>query len=268
MNYYIEQKKNILITLFIVFTLLFFTFYRIRYLVPGIAEHLGSFLLYPCLKLQHYIIEPIKTITQERKKVVQLMQDITALEQTCDILRAQNYALQSAQDYMQDIQELIAFKKRFSQAHIAQILVRHISPEEHFMYVDAGALSHITVNMLALYNNIIIGHVVAVYPWYSKVQLATDPRSRISVYAMQTKARGIFKGIGVADRGELTRVSHLETIQVGDQLFSSGDGLLYPRGYMVGSVTSCKSQDLYHTVHVSSAANIEHIHYCTLINRA
>lgn len=270
MKYHIEQKKKISIALFIAIALLFFAFYRIRYLVPGITEHLGSCFLYPCLKIQQYTIHPLQTFFDKKRSINELMQRIAELQLTCQTLQEENNALKATQDYMQDVQELIEFKKRFNEpsALIAQILVKHISPDEHFIYVDRGSLSRISVNMIALYKNMIVGHVVAVYPWYSKIKLITDPHTKISVYDTHTKTRGIYRGLGLDNDGELTRVNHLETVNVGDQLFSSGEGLLYPRGYLVGSVLSCESQSLYHTIRVFPAVDIHTIQYCMLIGRS
>ena len=265
---YIEQKKKYLIHSFLVFILCFFTFYRLHYLIPGIAEHCGACVLYPFLKLYAFCFEPIKIYRADRKTIAQLNDQLLVLQQNNNILRAENIEFKATQTYMQDIQEIISFKKRYHHdaAHVAQIMARYISSDSHYLYVDAGTLAGISSNMIALYNNILIGHVIESYPWYSKIQLITDPLASISVYNVQTGARGIYKGNGT-DNGVVMRMSHLEKISVGDELYSSGEGLLYPQGYLVGTVSSCKTEGLYHTIAVAPAINTNTIHYCTLLAR-
>lgn len=266
---YTEQKKKIVISSFVIFSILFFIFYRVRYLIPGIAEHVGSCVLYPFLKMNYYCIEPIKKKCIESKNIEFLNQYIVDLERHNEALRAENIVLKASQSFIDDIQEVLEFKKRYdaSSMHTVHILARHCSSDNHFIYVDAGVLSGITIDMIALFNHMIVGRVIEVYPWYSKVQLVTDPACSISVYDMQTGARGIYRGCG-NDHGYMTRVNHLENVCVGDEVFSSGDGFLFPRGYLVGTVDSYEPNGLYHTIRITHALNINSIQYCVLIGRS
>ena len=122
-------------------------------------------------------------------------------------------------------------------------------------------------DMVVLADNLLVGKVITVYPWYSVVQLITDPASCVSVYGVCSGAHGIIRGIGANDTLFLERVDHLSPVQEKELLLSSGDGLVVPRGYGVGLVESYTSDGLYYTGLVKVLHDIVSLKTCLVVDR-
>jgi cell shape-determining protein MreC len=60
-------------------------------------------------------------------------------------------------------------------------------------------------------------------------------------------------------------VSHLESVSVGDDVFSSGEGMVFPKGFALGKVISADKGDLFYTITVQPALDFQSLRYCTLI---
>ena len=60
-------------------------------------------------------------------------------------------------------------------------------------------------------------------------------------------------------------VSHLEAVNVGDDVFSSGEGLVFPKGFALGKVTAADKGDLFYTITIQPALDFQALRYCTLV---
>lgn len=267
MNYTIEKKKRLVVGSFIFFIVLFFGFYRAHYIVSGFAEQCGSCFLFPFLKLQQWCVQPVQRFFVECNRLKHIHTEFVDLRKKCEKLAAENTMLKATQAFFCDSKHVIEFQKRYAEdtACLAHIMTYHLSPQQHIAYIDVGVLSGVTTQMVAVYKNTVIGNVVAVYPWHSKLQLITDPQSKVSVYAHATGARGMYYGTGDLHKSFLMRVDHLELLCNDDELFTTGHGQLFPRGYKVGTMVSFEDQGVHYKAVVKPAFDPSAIRYCTLI---
>lgn len=168
---------------------------------------------------------------------------------------------------MNETKELRDFKARytFEKMQIAQILARHFSDHSQYYYLDMGSNSGIETDMIVVYNNCLIGKVTEVYPWYCRVVLITDKSCKVAAYCDTTKARGIHEGVNQERNAMLKFVSHLAPIQIGDMILSSGEGLVFPRGFALGKVKSSSLDGLYQQVDVEPLVDFEKIEYCLVL---
>ena len=160
----------------------------------------------------------------------------------------------------------VCFEKKydFSQQKLVQILMRSCDDAGHVCFVDAGAQDGIALNMIAIYKNNIVGRVIHVDPWYSKIALITDKRCKISVSCAQTKTVGIFEGNNSA-MPSLEFVPHYEKLAVGDILISTGQGLVYPQGFAVGSIVDFIVDDVAYQVKVQPLIDLEQLDFVYLM---
>lgn len=79
----------------------------------------------------------------------------------------------------------------------------------------------------------LIGRVVSVGPQVSRVMMVTDVVSHVPVMIMRSDARAIMNGDG-GPYPKLDFIRGRDAIQEGDQIYSSGDGGIFPRGLPVG----------------------------------
>lgn len=235
----------------------------------GLLERYGSSIVYPMLVVQHKLITPFKAYFQNRKSVSELEERLLALQEQHDTIVAQNIELQSMISYAQDIQELIEFKKQydFSQAVLGQVLVKNFCEQAHFFLIDKGANAGVAKDMVAVYKDCLIGRVTEVYPRYSKLTLISDQSCKVAAYCAQSKATGIYQGDNQEWNSHLNHVSHLAQLEPGEMILSSGDGMIFPRGFGIGKVKAFQNEGLFHQVTVEPLVDLHAINHCYLVQK-
>src|SRR3990167_3271886 len=211
-----------------------------------------SYLVYPALQINNYVVEQLKP--------AQAPQDVASLQQQIKILQMQNVRLRAALSSASDIKDLHTFNQRYEgRGTIAQVLARNVTSDAHYYLIDAGQDKHIAKDMIVLSENNLIGKVVEVYPWYSKVALITDRHCKVASYCHQTHAHGIAEGENVNNQLVLRYVDHLAQIVDGDTVFSSGQGLVFPAGFALGTVKEHHEDGLYQTVLIEPTCDFNQI---------
>lgn len=242
-----------------------------RFLVPisKISDYVYSSILYPILLPQYYIVLPIKNFFKKRKCRQKLEEIIFKLHTEKENLVEENIQLRAAAFFYDQIKEVIAFKDRYTYNNLlfSQIIFKHINDNSHFFLINKGSSHGVETNMVAVYKNFLVGKVVATYPYYSKVILITDKSCKVASYCMHTKANGIHVGNNKTDISSLQRVSHLSPVKNEDMIISSGDGLVFPQGFAIGTITSTKKNDLYYTIQIKPLFDITNLTYCFLIKK-
>jgi rod shape-determining protein MreC len=236
---------------------------------PGVLEKYSSYAVYPFLALHHTLIDPIVQRMAKHRTIAELERSLTQLQAERDELMAESIELRSELRYNADINELKEPDKSFADAVVctAQIIAKSFSADSHYILIDAGASKGVEKDMVIVYKQCLVGKVTHVYPWYSKVVLITDRTCKVAVQCVNQKTTGIHEGKNDLCATQLNYVSHLEPIEVGDYLISSGEGLVFPRGLGVGQVVACSQSGLYHVVEVKPLADMQQIAYCTVIRR-
>ncbi|HVX01058.1 MAG TPA: rod shape-determining protein MreC, partial [Candidatus Babeliaceae bacterium] len=148
---------------------------------------------------------------------------------------------------------------------IADIILKQLTPEQQFFLVDAGSHKGITVGMVAVYKNCLVGKVTEVYPFYSKIVLITDSSCKISAFCLRTKAQGIHEGENSLDTTHLSYVSNLEAVQEDDLVLSSGEGLVFPRGFGLARVKYVELKDFKYTILLQPLVDFHTLTQCSLI---
>lgn len=235
----------------------------------GTLEKTASYFVYPVLWMQHVLVSPVKNYFKTRKTIQELTQHLQIVQQERDRALFENVELHALCDYQADTAELIDFKKRYQLdgAITSQIIAKQFSDHGHYFLVDAGQNKGIVKDMVALYNNCIIGRVLHVYPWYSKIVLVSDKSCKIAATTARTKAHGIYEGTNQSGAGKLSHVSHLSKVSVDDVVISSGEGLVFPRGFTVGKISSSKPHGLFHDVIVEPLIDLKELKFCLLVKR-
>jgi rod shape-determining protein MreC len=243
----------------------------------SIAATVSSSVLYPFLRMQQVVIVPIAKWFEERSTIRELQNNLDQLQKAHEDLYAENIVLKSLRCYAAETDELRNFNKRYAlhSGHMAQILARHFSANHQFFLVDAGATQGIKKDMVALYGNNIVGKVIEVYPWYCKVSLITDSDCKVAITCVSAQnvskkdfkkgVSGIHEGINNATSTIISYVSHLESVEINDTVLSSGEGLVFPKGFALGKIIGAEKGDLFYVITVEPLLNLQTLQYCTLI---
>jgi rod shape-determining protein MreC len=99
--------------------------------------------------------------------------------------------------------------------------------------IDAGSAKGVRFGNPVITEQGLVGQVVAVSQEVSRVLMVTDPISRIPIMIARSDARAILQGDG-GDFPRLEFVRGRDAVKKGDQVLSSGDGGVFPRGLPVG----------------------------------
>ncbi|MBM7061556.1 rod shape-determining protein MreC [Pseudomonas sp. UL073] len=110
------------------------------------------------------------------------------------------------------------------------------NPFTHRIIVDKGSKDGVFLGQPVLDARGLMGQVVEVMPYSSRVLLLTDTTHSIPVQVNRNGLRAIASGTGNPERLELRHVADTADIKEGDLLVSSGLGQRFPAGYPVATV--------------------------------
>ncbi|WP_298190875.1 rod shape-determining protein MreC [uncultured Pseudomonas sp.] len=111
------------------------------------------------------------------------------------------------------------------------------NPFTHRILIDKGAKDGVILGQPVLDARGLMGQVVEVMPYTSRVLLLTDTTHSIPVQVNRNGLRAIASGTGNPERLELRHVADTADIKEGDLLVSSGMGQRFPAGYPVAMVS-------------------------------
>ena len=222
----------------------------------------------PLLKAQHALLAPMNQYYRSGDRV-SAERSLRELEQERDDLLSELIALRSAQEFMRETVELQQYRRRYKTdiCRLAHVMLKHLNDHEQYVLVDQGSAHGVHKDMVAVYKNALVGRVTQVYPHWSKVVLITDPLCKVAVTCMQTKASGIAEGVCKRDCFTVTHVNHLDRIKEGDYIISSGAGLVFPKGFGLGTVLDYTQEGLFYTVTAKPLIPIDRIEYCYLLTK-
>lgn len=243
---------------------------RLIYFSPGgKLERSSSYVVYPVLVMQHSVVSPIKNYFTRKRSVEELTAQLAKMQQERDLAIAQQIELSALVDYSQEVSELVEFKKKYltQNAFIVQVIAKHFSEQGHYFLIDAGERKGVRVDMVGVFNNCLLGKVVEVYPLYSKLMLISDKKCKVAALCVNTKSSGIYEGTNELGTSRLNHVSHLASVAYEDLVLSSGEGLIFPKGFGLGKIRSYQSQGLFYNITVEPLIDLRSVNYCALLER-
>lgn len=232
-------------------------------------ENISSYIMYPLLLAQNKLVTPIKLYFEKQRTQQELEQLVRSLQSERDTVLAENIQLQAMLSYAEETKELAHFKKQFNDPNslVVQVLVKHFSDQSHYFLIDKGSNSGVRPDMVAVFKNCLLGKVVEVFPHYSKVLLITDKQCKVAAYCAHTQANGIHEGNNQEQMSGLQYVSHLAEVEPEDLVLSSGDGLIFPKGFALGRIKSCQAEGLFYDVTVELLIDLRKIDYCCIMQK-
>lgn len=144
----------------------------------------------------------------------------------------------------------------------------------NLLTIDKGSKNGIEEGMVVINSTGLIGKITNVSKYSSDVKLITtnDTNNKISVTITNGDKRltGLINSY-VYEEGYLKveGISNTETVMVGDLVYTSGLGGVFPSGVLIGSVESITTDvyDLAKIINVKPSANFDDINYVTILKR-
>ncbi len=256
--------------------LCFFMVHRSLTSGPGSFDNIVSCLAFPFVQIQQVLLEPLVRLYAElhRRSLVDVA--YKGVVQERDDLQAHLLELEATRSFVEETEEIRSFKEQYKNA--TAVLVRVLMRQSargatvmgaNFFLVEGGANKGIRKDTAVVYKNSLVGKVTEVYPYYSKVLLISDPSCKVAAYCDVTGTQGIYQGAGLGALGALTHVGHLSELQEGDTVFSSGEGMIFPKGFGIGTVSSfVKNEgDMQYTIAITPFLDFSTVDYCYVLKK-
>ncbi len=120
----------------------------------------------------------------------------------------------------------------------AQLVSESSDPFSKQVLINKGSIHGVYDGQPVLDANGLFGQVVSIEPYYSWVQLITDPQHSTPVQINRNGIRAVVTGTqGSLHEMTMNNMTGNSDIEVGDMLVTSGLGQRFPAGYRVGVIT-------------------------------
>ncbi|MFV0520770.1 MAG: rod shape-determining protein MreC [Lachnospirales bacterium] len=237
-----QKKKKINLYLLILAIVLFVATSYFAYL--SIFVHSGvGFIVVPIQSSVATLTENIsQSITAFRDKDY-LKDENELLKEENDILLLEVNRLEQVEKENVELTTLLETKSSYPELPTitAKIIGRDNSNWQSTLIIDKGTDEGIEENMIVLAYGGLLGRVVEVSKYSSKITTILDDSSSISVMTERTKEYSLLKGsIETMQDGlcELEYYDESADILVGDTIVTSNISSLYPSGIDIGTVKS------------------------------
>ena len=175
-----------------------------------------------------------KDLKAENLKLKLKLTELYNLESAVEALRAENLALRKLLNAVSD--------ERYEYI-TARLLSVSLNPFSKTLLVGAGSKNGVKLNQVVTNSQGLIGRIIEVSDNYCRVMLINDLNSRVPIVTLLAQERGILAG-----NSQNTRIVYLQKnhdIKLGEKVITSGDGMMYPRGLIVGEISKITKNEVY-----------------------
>ena len=156
----------------------------------------------------------------------------------------------------------------------ATVISRNISYWYNTITIDKGTYNGVEVDMVVVNSDGLIGKVISTTTFTSDVKLLTtsDTNNKISVAISSgnKKLYGLIKDYNYNNNSlEVEGISNTESVSIGDYVYTSGLGGVFPSGILIGKVSEITTDeyDLAKIINVSPIADFDDINYVAILKR-
>ena len=199
-----------------------------------------------------------------------LMKENARLKADALLLEQKGQQLASLTEENKRLRALLNGRQRISdEVTLVELIGVNPDPFQHQVVIDQGSEDGIYLGQPVLDAGGVMGQVVEMSHYTSRVMLITDTRHAIPVELNRTGFRAIALGKGEPDELELQHVSDTTDIQEGDLLITSGLGGRFPRGYPVAVVTEVVHDpgQAFSKVRAKPSARLDKSRHLLLVDR-
>lgn len=134
--------------------------------------------------------------------------------------------------------------------------------------INRGSSDGVSKGMPVVTVEGVVGQVIDSGPHYAKVLQADDPNSAIEVLLQESRIQGILKGTGSGYR--LHYVLKNNEVKVGDQVVTSGQSDVFPKGLPVGVVSKVdiNARGMFLDIEVEPAVNFSGLEHVIIVMKS
>ncbi len=142
----------------------------------------------------------------------------------------------------------------------AAVVGRDATQWSKVVFINKGTHDGLQKNFAVVTNLGIIGHVIQAGPRASKVLLISDSRSAVDALFQKSRVFGVVVGTG-GDICDMKYVPIDAEVKEGDKVISSGMGGIFPKGWVVGTVSKIikPKQGLFQDITIKPGADLSRL---------
>ena len=228
------------------FCIIFFAA-RGRFQAP-VSSQAVSLVLSPFQQATDWVANEIRYVTSVAWEVSTLYEQNKMLRNEVEQLRGINLQANEALAENERLRTMIGYQHSARQFDLvaARVIGRESETWSSMIVIDRGTLNGIQNDMPVVTPQGLVGRVVEAGPNSSKVQLILDPRSSVGTIVQRAESRvtGIVQGdMDNPTMPQMVNIPKNADVVEGDVIVTSGFGGIYPKGIIVGLVSSLKNDD-------------------------
>jgi len=272
------QTKHILITIIIIIiiVLAIFSFTlkedkqlnKFESLIKDTVTSITKVVSYP-FNWVFSRVDDYKELVNIREKYQELLPEVDRI----DSLMTENVELRKQLEAMKE--ELnIEYTINDYEFLNATVISRNISYWYNTITIDKGTYNGVEVDMVVVNSNGLIGKIVSTTTFTSEVKLLTtsDTNNKISIAIVSNnkKLYGLINEYNYKNNYlEVEGISNTESVSIGDYVYTSGLGGVFPSGILIGKVSEITTDeyDLAKIINVSPIADFDDINYVAILKR-
>jgi len=192
--------------------------------------------LKPFLVVTHSLSRTFRNTGEQIGRFWNLHRNYEELARRVKELEQKQVEMEELQKENTRLAKLLEFKKEIpGKAVASRVIGRDPAPWRKTLLIDKGWNDGIKKKMAVVNAEGLVGRVIEVAPFSSRVILLLDPLSRASGILEEGRDLGVVEG----DGSPWLRLTHLDresSPKVGERVLSSGFGGVYPKGIPIGQV--------------------------------
>ena len=250
------RASKILPSFFLVLSIFFTDFYF------GYSKNLKIYFLtlfQPLTEIPNVLIQTSNRVSFFFSSQNRLFIEIDNLNNEIEKLNFEILKLKNLEEENIELSKLMNLVKteNFSISILGEIKSKSFFPKESLnVFTDIKKLNE---DMIVLNNYGVVGQISEIYPNYVRVQPLYEKGNIVPSYISRNGLNIILKGKGENKTFTIENLSSEVNLYEGDEIYSSGLGGKFPKGYLIGKVKSIsKNQNLkFQEVEVSSSAEFD-----------
>ena len=197
----------------------------------------------PIVVISDFPVKSAQNLSRIAETRLNLVQEIAQLNQEQLSLQAQNQKMDALIAENNRLRELLGSAAKLrDNVVVAELVGVDPDPGNHEIIIDKGAVDKVFVGQPLLDSKGLMGQVISVSRYTSRVLLVSDRSHSVPVQVVRSNLRLVAQGIGVTSHLNLMFVQETADIREGDLLITSGLGGRFPSGYPVGVVNRVEGQ--------------------------
>jgi rod shape-determining protein MreC len=192
--------------------------------------------------------------------LVHTHRDDQALKAEMDRLKIRNAELEGQSAEVQRLGAMLGFIADHTDVPIvaARVIAASADSTSHTFYINRGEREGIRKNMAVITADGVVGKVLEVYGHVSNVLEITDRDSGVGALLAGSRIQGPVGGTG-EPLMIMKYVSNDDTVNVGQQILTSGQDQIFPKDLPVGTITEVKTGSPFKLIRVRPAAHLDQL---------